>query len=66
MNTTHRIPIVTVIGSSRPGSYTAKAVALVDDEIRQISRPLRCPCRAQCTTRRSHRRCMKRCAEPLA
>jgi FMN reductase len=35
MNTTHRIPIVTVIGSSRPGSYTAKAVALVDDEIRQ-------------------------------
>jgi FMN reductase len=35
MNTTHRIPIVTVIGSSRPASYTAKAVALVDDEIRQ-------------------------------
>jgi FMN reductase len=35
MNTPKRIPIVTVIGSSRPGSYTAKAVALVDDEIRR-------------------------------
>lgn len=33
MKAAKRIPIVTVVGSSRPGSYTAKAVTLVDDEI---------------------------------
>jgi FMN reductase len=38
MNAAKRISIVTVVGSSRPASYTAKAVTLVDDEIHKHQR----------------------------
>ena len=35
MPTTNAVEIVTVLGTSRPGSFTAKALALVTDELRQ-------------------------------